>query len=76
MERNKEEDERRFLAHKIQFNFSIVVRIKEAMVGLASRCVVMALEVSPHAFELTATANKCRSSWSSKTMCNVLGNPD
>ncbi|THU48438.1 hypothetical protein C4D60_Mb09t26240 [Musa balbisiana] len=44
IERNKEEDSKRFRNHKIEFDFTVVVRIKEGMVDLSSDCIEMALE--------------------------------
>ncbi|RWW81626.1 hypothetical protein BHE74_00009977 [Ensete ventricosum] len=39
IERNKEEDSKRFKNHKIEFDFTILVRIKEGMVDLSSDCI-------------------------------------
>lgn len=45
IERNKEEDSKRFKNHKIEFDFTVLVRIKEGMVDLSSDCIEMALKV-------------------------------
>ncbi|CAL9130183.1 unnamed protein product [Musa textilis] len=44
VERNKEEDSKRFKNHKIEFDFTVLVRIKEGMVDLSSDCIEMALK--------------------------------
>lgn len=45
MERTKDEEAKKFQAHKIQFDFNILVRIKELMVDLSSGCMELALKV-------------------------------
>jgi hypothetical protein len=47
VEGSKEEDDKRFTAQKIYFDFKILGRIKEGMVGVSSKCLLQALEVSP-----------------------------
>ena len=46
IERTKEEDIVRFQSQKITFSFDMIVHIKEAMVGLSSRSLALALKVS------------------------------
>ena len=46
IERTKEEDIVRFQSQKITFSFDMIVHIKEAMVGLSSRSLTLALKVS------------------------------
>ena len=46
IERTKDDDISRFQTQKIHFNFDMIVRIKEAMVGLSSRSLTLALKVS------------------------------
>ena len=45
IERTKDDDISRFQTQKIHFNFDMIVRIKEAMVGLSSRSLALALRV-------------------------------
>ena len=45
IERNKEEEAKRFLSHNIHLDFTVLVRIKECMVDLSSNCMELALEV-------------------------------
>lgn len=54
VEGSKDEDFKRFTNQKIKFDFSIIGRIKEAMVGLSSRCLIQALEVSRHMLSLVS----------------------
>ncbi|VFQ93845.1 unnamed protein product [Cuscuta campestris] len=44
VERNKEEDRKKFLGNNISFDFSIVDRVKEAMVDISSSCMELALK--------------------------------
>jgi len=46
IDRNKDEDSKRFKSHNIELDFSILVQIKESMVDLSSNCVEMALKVN------------------------------
>jgi hypothetical protein len=46
VEGTKEEDDKRFTAQKIYFDFKILGRIKEGVVGVSSKCLLQALEVS------------------------------
>lgn len=45
IERTKDEEAKRFQSHKIEFNFSVLMRIKEFMVDVSSNCIEMALKV-------------------------------
>ncbi|KAL2473588.1 putative protein-like [Forsythia ovata] len=44
LERTKDEDSKKFRSHKINFDFSILVRIKELMVDVSSSCMELALK--------------------------------
>ncbi|OMO93919.1 hypothetical protein CCACVL1_06281 [Corchorus capsularis] len=44
MERTKDEESKKFKSHNIEFDFLIIVRIKEAMVDLSSNCMEIALK--------------------------------
>ncbi|KAK2631795.1 hypothetical protein EUGRSUZ_L02437 [Eucalyptus grandis] len=46
LERTKDEEAKKFSACDIQFDFDILVRIKEAMVDVSSSCMELALKVS------------------------------
>ncbi|PAN08807.1 hypothetical protein PAHAL_1G437200 [Panicum hallii] len=54
IERNKDEEAKRFLSHNIHFDFAVLVRIKECMVDLSSNCLELALKESKHARETSA----------------------
>ncbi|KAF3451520.1 hypothetical protein FNV43_RR07615 [Rhamnella rubrinervis] len=43
MERTKDEEGKKFQSHKIHFDFSILIRIKESMVDVSSSCMELAL---------------------------------
>ncbi|XP_047339702.1 uncharacterized protein At4g04980-like [Impatiens glandulifera] len=43
LERNKEEEVKKFKSHKINFDFSILIKIKELMVDVSSSCIELAL---------------------------------
>lgn len=45
LERTKDEEMKRFQAQKINFDFGILVRIKEVMVDVSSNCMELALKV-------------------------------
>lgn len=45
LERTKDEEMKRFQAQKINFDFGILVRIKELMVDVSSNCMELALKV-------------------------------
>ena len=45
IERGREEESKVFLANNIEFDFGVLIRIKELMVDLSSNCVEMALKV-------------------------------
>lgn len=45
IERNKDEEMKRFQSHGIHFDFGVLVRIKESMVDLSSNCMELALKV-------------------------------
>ncbi|CAO2823810.1 unnamed protein product [Amaranthus hypochondriacus] len=43
LERTKDEDVKKFQSHNIQFDFNILVKIKEAIVDVSSSCIELAL---------------------------------
>jgi hypothetical protein len=45
MERTKDEESKKFQSHNIDFDFHILVRIKEAIVDVSSSCMELALKV-------------------------------
>lgn len=45
LERAKDEESKKFKSHSIDFDFSILVRIKEAVVDVSSACMELALKV-------------------------------
>lgn len=45
LERTKDEESKKFQTHKIQFDFGILVRIKELMVDVSANCMELALKV-------------------------------
>nr|CAB3448258.1 unnamed protein product [Digitaria exilis] len=51
IERNKDEEAKRFQSHSIHFDFGLLVRIKECMVDLSSNCMELALKESEDAKE-------------------------
>lgn len=46
LERTKDEESKKFKSHKIHFDFSILIHIKELMVDVSSGCMELALKVS------------------------------
>ncbi|WOK96558.1 hypothetical protein Cni_G05265 [Canna indica] len=61
IERSKEEESKRFKTHKIEFDFAVLVRIKESMVDLSSDCIEMALTESRQTKEMAGkTTSKSR----------------
>ncbi|KAK1378825.1 Phosphoinositide-binding clathrin adaptor, N-terminal [Heracleum sosnowskyi] len=44
LERTKDEESKKFQSHKIQFDFGILVRIKELMVDVSANCMELALK--------------------------------
>ncbi|KAK2969844.1 hypothetical protein RJ640_030153 [Escallonia rubra] len=44
LERTKDDESKKFLSHKIHFDFGILVRIKELMVDVSSSCMELALK--------------------------------
>ncbi|KAI3434066.1 uncharacterized protein J3R85_006860 [Psidium guajava] len=52
LERIKDEESKMFRRNNIEFDFSILVRIKELMVDISSRCMELALEESRGAKEI------------------------
>ncbi|XP_059439857.1 uncharacterized protein At4g04980 [Corylus avellana] len=46
MERTKDEESKKFQSHNIDFDFHILIRIKEAMVDVSSSCMELALQVA------------------------------
>ncbi|KAL2495090.1 hypothetical protein Fot_38847 [Forsythia ovata] len=44
LERTKDEESKKFKSHKINIDFSILVRIKELMVDVSSSCMELALK--------------------------------
>ncbi|KAA0056961.1 hydroxyproline-rich glycoprotein [Cucumis melo var. makuwa] len=57
LERTKDEESKRFRGHGIQFDFSVLIRIKESMVDVSSGCMELALKEKR---ELKAAAEKTR----------------
>ncbi|XP_038988200.1 uncharacterized protein LOC103709903 isoform X2 [Phoenix dactylifera] len=51
IERTKDEESKRFQIHNIDFDFGVLLRIKESMVDLSSNCIEMALKESKEAKE-------------------------
>ena len=45
MERTKDEESKKFRSHNIDFDFYILVQIKESMVDVSSNCMELALKV-------------------------------
>lgn len=45
IERSKDDESKRFLSNNIDFDFGILVRIKELMVDVSSSCMEAALKV-------------------------------
>lgn len=45
LERTKDEETKKFQSHNIQFDFQILVKIKELMVDVSSNCMELALKV-------------------------------
>lgn len=45
LDRTKDEESKRFRGHGIQFDFGVLIRIKEAMVDVSSSCMELALKV-------------------------------
>lgn len=48
LERNKDEESKKFKSHNIEFDFYILIKIKEAMVDVSSNCMELALKVTQH----------------------------
>lgn len=57
LDRTKDEESKRFRGHGIQFDFGVLIRIKEAMVDVSSSCMELALKEKR---ELKAAAEKTR----------------
>jgi len=45
LERTKDEESKKFKGHNIEFDFHILIKIKEAMVDVSSNCMELALKV-------------------------------
>lgn len=45
IERIKEEEMKKFQAHKLYFDPNVIVKVKESMVDLSSSCIELALKV-------------------------------
>jgi hypothetical protein len=45
MDRTKDEESKKLKSHNIDFDFNILIRIKEAMVDVSSSCMELALKV-------------------------------
>jgi hypothetical protein len=54
LERTKDEESKKFKGHNIEFDFYILVKIKEAMVDVSSNCMELALKVR----KMSHTQNK------------------
>lgn len=46
LERTKDDESKKFKSHNIEFNFHILIKIKEAMVDVSSNCMELVLKVS------------------------------
>lgn len=55
MDRTKDQDSKQFQSQNIDFDFGILIRIKEAMVDLSSSCIEMALKESKQAKDAEKT---------------------
>lgn len=69
IERSKDEESKRFLAHKIEFDFSVLTRIKEFMVDVSSNCIEMSLKESK---EVRADAERGSSGTKHKNRLKAL----
>jgi hypothetical protein len=67
IERNKDEEMKRFQSHGIHFDFGVLVRIKECVVDLSSSCMELALEV-----HFGESLNRSKLKESSTTQNSVL----
>jgi len=46
LERTKDDEAKKFKGHNIEFDFHILIKIKEAMVDVSSNCMELVLKVS------------------------------
>jgi len=46
MERTKDEESKKFKSHNIEFDFNILIKIKEAIVDVSSNCMELAIKVT------------------------------
>lgn len=46
LERTKDDESKKFKSHNIEFDFHILIKIKEAMVDVSSNCMELVLKVS------------------------------
>jgi hypothetical protein len=46
LERTKDDEAKKFKGHNIEFDFHILIKIKEAIVDVSSNCMELALKVS------------------------------
>lgn len=51
IEQTKDEESKKFRSHNIDFDFNILVLVKEAMVDVSSSCMEMALRVMSNILE-------------------------
>ncbi|KAM0950984.1 putative protein CHUP1 [Dioscorea sansibarensis] len=58
IERGREEESKVFLANNIEFDFGVLIRIKELMVDLSSNCVEMALKENKEVKDMVVTRSK------------------
>ncbi|KAH7654807.1 Formin homology 2 domain (FH2 domain)-containing protein [Dioscorea alata] len=58
IERGREEESKVFLANNIEFDFGVLIRIKELMVDLSSSCVEMVLKENKEAKDMVVTRSK------------------
>ncbi|GAA0169830.1 non-motor actin binding protein [Lithospermum erythrorhizon] len=56
LDRTKDEDTKKFQAHKITFDFSVLIRIKELMVDVSSSCMELALKAFQFAYRVYSFA--------------------
>ncbi|XP_038895362.1 uncharacterized protein At4g04980-like isoform X2 [Benincasa hispida] len=74
LERTKDEESKRFRSHGIQFDFSVLIRIKESMVDVSSSCMELALKEKRELKAAAAekTQNGGRSENSNKAYSKML----
>ncbi|KAF7840247.1 uncharacterized protein G2W53_002545 [Senna tora] len=68
LERTKDEESKKFKSHNIEFDFHMLIRIKEAMVDVSSNCMELALKERREA----GTTKDSTSSASSSKVCTKM----